>query len=158
MAKRDWKSHVDRLLQEAEDEGQFNNLRGQGQPLKFEDESHIPADMRMANRLLKEHDLVPDWILLRQEIEGRQAKLVARIERGWKGYQAGLVAANLSSTPFVEQQNAEAAWRDRKTRYQQAVDKLNRDIMRYNLKVPPGFPQQALFKLEKALAQISEQK
>ena len=104
MAGRDWKSLVDRQLEEAENEGQFSNLRGQGKPLKFEDESHIPHELRMAHRLLKEHDYVPEWIMLRREIEDRQAKLLNKIERGWQVYQGSLVAADQSSAPFERRQ------------------------------------------------------
>jgi len=157
MSRRDWKSHVDRLLEEAQNEGQFKNLRGQGQPLKFEDESHIPHELRMAHRLLKEHDLVPEWIMLKQEIDERRAKLRDKIERGWRVHQGALVAADQSAMPFDRRQKAETNWRETQARYQLAADKLNSDILGYNLKVPPGIPQQSLFSVERVLERMSKQ-
>jgi hypothetical protein len=139
------------MLEEAQNEGQFNNLRGTGQPLKFEDETHIPPELRMAHRLLKEHDLVPEWIMLKQEIETARVKLRDRIERGWQSYQRALAAADR----FDQRQEAETNWRQSQGRYQQAADKLNSEILRYNLKVPPGIPQQALFKVEQVVDQIA---
>jgi hypothetical protein len=156
MFKRNWKSHVDQLLENAQNDGHFDNLRGQGQPLKFEDESHIPHELRMAHRLLKEHDLVPDWILLKQDIEKAHAKLRGNVEQGWKLYQDTLVAAGRSSTPFERRQQAETNWRQAQGRYQKAADKLNSDILRYNLKVPPGIPQQALVKVERVVERLAK--
>jgi hypothetical protein len=153
---RNWKSLVDKLLEEAQNDGQFNNLRGEGQPLKFEDESHIPHELRMAHRLLKEHDLVPEWIMLRQDIEKARAKLMDTIARGWKTYQNAQAAADRSAAPFEQRQQAETNWRQSQGRYQQAADKLNSEILRYNLKVPPGIPQQALFSVGRTIEQLAK--
>jgi hypothetical protein len=53
---------------EAIDNGLFDNLRGKGKPLKFEDESHIPPELRMAYRILKNADCLPPELELRKEI------------------------------------------------------------------------------------------
>lgn len=53
---------------EAIDNGLFDNLRGRGKPLKFEDESHIPPELRMAYRILKNADCLPPELELRKEI------------------------------------------------------------------------------------------
>ncbi|MFZ5452765.1 MAG: DnaJ family domain-containing protein [Thermodesulfobacteriota bacterium] len=53
---------------EAIDNGLFDNLQGQGQPLKLEDESHIPPELRMAYRILKNADCLPPELELRKEI------------------------------------------------------------------------------------------
>ena len=53
---------------EAIENGVFDNLQGQGQPLKLEDESHIPPDLRMAYKILKNADCLPPELELRKEI------------------------------------------------------------------------------------------
>jgi hypothetical protein len=53
---------------EAIESGLFDNLRGRGKPLKFEDESHIPPELRMAYRILKNADCLPPELELRKEI------------------------------------------------------------------------------------------
>ena len=40
--------------------GAFDNLPGQGRPLVFEDDSHIPEELRMAYKLLKNSDYLPE--------------------------------------------------------------------------------------------------
>ena len=53
---------------EAIDNGLFDNLQGKGKPLKFEDESHIPLELRMAYKILKNADCLPPELELRKEI------------------------------------------------------------------------------------------
>jgi hypothetical protein len=53
---------------EAIDSGLFDNLRGRGKPLKFEDDSHIPPELRMAYKILKNADCLPPEVHLRKEI------------------------------------------------------------------------------------------
>ena len=63
---------------EAMENGHFDNLQGQGQPLKLEDESHIPPELRMAYRILKNADCLPPELELRKEIV-RLQDLVANL-------------------------------------------------------------------------------
>lgn len=44
---------AERKIQEAMDEGAFDNLPGMGRPLELDDLSHLPPDMRMAYTILK---------------------------------------------------------------------------------------------------------
>src|SRR5574340_284720 len=64
---------------EAIEAGLFDNLKGKGQPLKFEDDSHIPPELRMAYKILKNADCLPPELELRQEIITLQ-DLVASME------------------------------------------------------------------------------
>jgi hypothetical protein len=64
---------------EAIEAGEFDNLEGRGRPLKFEDESHIPPELRMAYRILKNADCLPPELKLRQEVVTLQ-DLVASME------------------------------------------------------------------------------
>jgi hypothetical protein len=56
-----------RILQAIE-AGEFDNLQGKGQPLNFEDDSHIPPELRMAYKILKNADCLPLELELRQEV------------------------------------------------------------------------------------------
>lgn len=71
---------ADRKIREAQDEGAFENLPGKGQPLKLEFDPRIPPEQRAAFRLMKEGDLLPDWIQIDKEIRVRQEKWTERVE------------------------------------------------------------------------------
>jgi hypothetical protein len=53
---------------EAMKAGEFDNLRGRGQPLDLNDDSHIPPELRMAYKILKNADCLPPELTLRQEV------------------------------------------------------------------------------------------
>ncbi len=59
---------AERRIQEAIQNGDFDNLKGKGKPLTFEDETFIPEDLRMAYRILKNAGCVPPELELRNEI------------------------------------------------------------------------------------------
>ncbi len=52
--------------------GDFDNLPGSGRPLRIEDDSHVPEDLRMAYKVLKNANCLPPEIELKREI--RQMK------------------------------------------------------------------------------------
>jgi hypothetical protein len=56
-----------RILQAIE-AGEFNDIQGKGQPLNLDDDSHIPTELRMAYKILKNADCLPPELVLRQEL------------------------------------------------------------------------------------------
>jgi hypothetical protein len=59
---------VEKRIKEAEERGEFNNIPGSGRPLKLDDDSRIPADLRLAYKILKNADCLPPEIELQKEI------------------------------------------------------------------------------------------
>jgi len=60
---------AERCINEAIREGAFDDLPGAGQPLKLEDDSRIPEDLRIAHKILKNAGYVPQEVDLRKEIK-----------------------------------------------------------------------------------------
>lgn len=50
--------------------GELDNLPGQGQPLRLNDDSSVPEELRVAYRVLKNSDFLPPGIEFRKEIAG----------------------------------------------------------------------------------------
>ncbi|HMK66646.1 MAG TPA: DnaJ family domain-containing protein [Thermodesulfobacteriota bacterium] len=63
-------SHIiaERKIQEAIRKGELDNLPGKGKPLDLEDESHIPEELRLAYKILKNADCLPPELELKKEI------------------------------------------------------------------------------------------
>jgi hypothetical protein len=53
---------------EAQRRGEFDNLPGHGKPLQLEDDSHIPEDLRLAYKVLKNANCLPPELELKKEI------------------------------------------------------------------------------------------
>ena len=59
---------AEQKIREAIEKGEFSDLRGKGKPLKFEDETWIPEDLRPMYRVLKNAGCIPEELELRKEI------------------------------------------------------------------------------------------
>lgn len=55
-------------IREAMERGEFANLPGAGKPLRLEDDSMIPGDLRLAYKVLKNAGCIPPELELRKEI------------------------------------------------------------------------------------------
>ena len=59
---------IEKRIKEAQEKGEFDDLPGHGEPLKIEDDSHIPEDLRLAYKILKNADCLPPELELKKEI------------------------------------------------------------------------------------------
>ena len=55
-------------IRKAQEEGKFDDLEGKGLPLKPDEAANLPAELRMAYRILKSADYLPPEILEEREI------------------------------------------------------------------------------------------
>lgn len=60
---------AEQRIREAQSRGDFDNLPGSGKPLKLDDDSRIPEDLRMAYKMLKNAGFVPPEIQIKKEIK-----------------------------------------------------------------------------------------
>lgn len=68
-------SFVENLIQEAIARGEFDNLKGAGKPLDFDDYFSLPEDMRAGFTLLKNAGVAPQEVSLLKEIGQLKEKL-----------------------------------------------------------------------------------
>ena len=59
---------AERKIREAMEQGAFEELPGRGEKIKYEDDSHIPEDLRMAYKILKNANCAPPELALKKEI------------------------------------------------------------------------------------------
>ena len=56
--------------------GELDNLPGQGQPLRLDDDCSVPEELRVAYRVLKNSGFLPAEVSLRKEIAGMNQLLM----------------------------------------------------------------------------------
>ncbi len=136
--RHDRQDLIEELIQEGMDNGLFDNLPGKGKPLNL-NKNPYAADMELAHELLKENDLPPVWILQRNEILAKVAKLRAEIERQWVWHRQefGVASANKGRLTI--------SWDDYCLKWIAAIVELNKAIDAFNLKRP--FDHIEIFKL-----------
>jgi hypothetical protein len=121
-------SWIERLIREAMEGGAFDRLAGSGEPLQLDDDSHVPPDVRMAHKLLRDNDLAPEWITLGKELEAQQAAILKALRR----------AAHVYRRAYRNHDQAEARWQAALAKFRGDAERYNRKVLNYNLKVPPG--------------------
>ncbi len=63
-----WQKIAEERIREAVERGELDNLPGKGRPQRLEDDSHLPAELRMAYRVLRNAGYTPPELDLRKEI------------------------------------------------------------------------------------------
>ncbi len=136
--RQDRQSLIEELIQEGQENGLFDNLPGKGKPLNL-NKNHYAADMALANELLKENDLPPAWILQRNELLAKIAKLRTEIERKWVWHQQEFAVATTNKGQLsIRWDNICLGWIE-------TIAELNKGIDTFNLKRP--FDNLEIFKL-----------
>ncbi|MBW1957560.1 MAG: DUF1992 domain-containing protein [Deltaproteobacteria bacterium] len=75
---------IEERILTAQKRGEFENLPGAGKPLKFEDDSFVSEELRLAYKILKNADCVPVEIELKKEIKQTEDLLVSMQETSEK--------------------------------------------------------------------------
>ena len=59
---------IEERIKEAQQKGEFDDLPGRGAPIVLEDDSHVPEDLRLVYKVLKNADCLPPELALKKEI------------------------------------------------------------------------------------------
>ncbi|MDR1660385.1 MAG: DUF1992 domain-containing protein [Desulfovibrio sp.] len=59
---------AEKRIEQAQNNGEFDNLPGSGRPLEIEDMSHVPEELRMAYKILRNAGCLPAELAERKEI------------------------------------------------------------------------------------------
>lgn len=136
-----WQSYIDRALENIGDDPE---LSGKGKPLKLEKDSSVPDEFRSAFKIMKENDIVPEWVMLGKELDATHDKLIKQIKTLHRTYQNQLADAQNEQTRIAIERN----WQAQKQKLQTTVDHYNDKSITYNLKVPTGIPHRHLLRLQ----------
>jgi hypothetical protein len=71
---------VEERIRKAQEEGRFDNLPGKGKPLKLDDDSSVPDDLRLTYKVLKNSNCLPIEMELRKGIFTLRQLLDAAID------------------------------------------------------------------------------
>lgn len=136
-----WRSITERLIQEAIDEGKFDNLPGKGKPLDLEEDMSSPPHLRVANRILKNAGVLPDWLQVEADMDRERdniAKMRARIEKEYtRRKDRALAPAGTAHGDPQKRKLDFAKWLAReRAAYLQSLRRVNTDITRLLLMAP----------------------
>ena len=109
---------VEQRILDAVARGELDNLPGSGKPLDLDDDALVPAEMRLAFRVLKNAGFIPEEVRLRREISDLEA--VMRDPAGDPAQQRALKRLALLRTRLAGRRGRETAF-DLEAEYRQKV-------------------------------------
>ena len=142
----DWTAGIaERKIQDAIDEGLFDNLPGRGKPLDLSTNPFEAPGMGAVNRLLKHNKVLPLWLLLEQEIEASRALALATLAR-WEASEPGLRGG-------ADYSRLRASAREAYARH---LKQTNDMILKYNYSSPFAYRSPVPFMLKRRLEEFDE--
>lgn len=100
---------VEALIQEALARGEFENLPGKGKPIDLTDYFNAPEDVRVAQVMLKNADIVPVEVELLQEIVALQERILSSTDEAQVAeYRKSLKEKQLQFNLLVERRQRNA--------------------------------------------------
>jgi hypothetical protein len=140
MITHQYESLIDQIMNKAQADGLMDNLPGQGQPLELDDDTMVPDEYRLGNRMLKSSGFAPPWIEAQREIEQERAKLDSWLKDAKRRLPHLDTPARAALT----------------VAYRRKLDDLQRMITHYNLQAPPGAMHLAGLRMADELAKLSQ--
>ncbi len=136
----DTHSIAERKIQEAMADGAFDNLPGKGLPLDLDPDAGTPPELRAAHRILKNANVVPDWIQLDKDLRASIAEC-----RGMR------IELEMDCRKLGHREKQMAV-----QRYVTAMKSVNDDILKYNLLSPTCTQRHLPFRIEEEKARLRE--
>ena len=109
-------------IRDAIQRGEFDNLPGLGKPLNLEDDRHIPEDLRLAYKVLKNADCLPPELELKKEISKAEELLSSMEDEGQKYRQ--LQKLNFLIMKLNEMRRGSVQWEEKQLYYEKIVEKV----------------------------------
>jgi hypothetical protein len=145
-----WESLVDRKVKEVIGDGNISHLPGAGKPLDLDDDTNTPEHLRLAYKIMRDHDVMPDWVGKLQILNQLEDKLHKQINIRADRYLRELKKAQRRGT-ILDENNIEADWKAYITEFIERVGRYNRDVLSYNISVPNGIPHKQILDSDKMI-------
>jgi len=77
---------VEERIIQAQKKGEFDNLEGKGKPLSLEDDYHVPEDLKIAYKILKNANFLPPELEVKRQIHQTE-ELLANMKETKEKYK-----------------------------------------------------------------------
>lgn len=145
-----WTDLANQRIEEAMQAGAFDNLAGKGKPQQLNPNPNEPPEMIMANKLLKDNDLAPAWIVDRRDMLEKIAAFRQELQTGCHRYQTWLA----QDTEPTQKERTRIGWQRQTAAWQAEIDGLNKAINVVNLTIPIWRMEVLKLRLDAELARL----
>ena len=146
-----WQNWIDQKIREVIGDGDMSGLPGAGKPLNLDDDSHVPAELRNAYKIMRDHEVMPGWVMLGQELLRDRDTLNTRLQRFAQDYRQRVSEAQRMGSSVLERE-AEKRWQSACERLSEQACNYNKKVLDYNISIPPQISQREPFDVVAAIA------
>lgn len=123
-------------IQEAMEEGKFDNLPGKGKPIVFDEDSSTPLHLRMANKVLKNAGVLPDWMQAQKDVIAERQEVSRLLSRLTKENQQRRVRLEALPAYHIEVSKF-ASWHVKsRADYLRRLKSVNTAILKFSMLAP----------------------
>ncbi|HEX3012575.1 MAG TPA: DnaJ family domain-containing protein [Syntrophomonadaceae bacterium] len=140
------------MMAKAKEQGEFDNLEGEGKPLSLAENPFEPDELHMVHKILKDNGYAPYWIELSKEIDLLWVKLNQEVDH-FKKYTKIFFGGKRSS---VALKRYEQKKKDFYIQVRENLEEISKKILDYNLHCPVLHLGRANFNLENEMDRIVE--
>ncbi len=145
-----YQDYVEELIHEAQERGEFSNLRGSGKPLQLDDNPYA-GDNAMAYHLLKSNGFAPPEVELANEIRKERERVEAKLKRI---VHQGKSLRSRRVPPFASEKRAFNSMVEKAAdEYDTTLRELNSRILTLNL-TAPAMMHQSMLEVERLVQQF----
>lgn len=157
MYNENWHSLIDTLVRQAIGDGRIeDHVPGAGQPLDLDTDPYTPPEMRNAFKIMRDNDAAPDWIVQGNLLDDERAHILDGLHgavRTYRGMLGDVGRVSPDQAPAYRD-NAEGVWSAARGRLAQEAARHNKQVLTYNLKVPPGVTHKRPLDFERELQRL----
>jgi hypothetical protein len=138
MSSIDWGELAERRIAEAQEQGEFDDLPGQGEPLDLTENPFADPEWRVAYKILQDSGFTLDWIELDKEIRAELKACRERLLRSKHWYEQSMAQLGYQESCWVEGERirVQYTWKQALETFADQVAQINKKIELLNLKVP----------------------
>lgn len=121
---------IENIIQQAQKDGKFENLKGKGKPLQIQQKPFVDPEWQLAFDILQKDGFVLPWIDKYNEIENRLKAAREQYQRTDR-WARSTETPNPETIKFVENELHVA-----RKKFFDAIESINQLIAAYNLEIP----------------------
>lgn len=135
-----WDSLVEQRIQTIIGDGNMSWHPKAGEPLEFDDDSHVPEELQLTHKIMKDNDAVPAWMSLGFTLRDKHEKIMKRVKQYARDYVARRQKA-LEMGSFILHREADDRWQRALRQLRVDIGNYNSELLNYNLQIPQSIGQ-----------------
>lgn len=151
-----WQTFIDEKVSKWIGDGDMSWHPKAGQPLNLNEDNYTPKDLRLTYKIMQDNNAVPVWMALGFTLRDKHEKIMKKMQQNVHDFIQRKQDA-LNSGSILRLQQVEKRWNEAQAHLHEDVRAYNRELLDYNLQVPPTVGQMIPLNAQDLIEQFLKQ-